>query len=60
MFGMATSVKSALTRLMATVDCLIHFEATVNGPRLMVVGSLLSTQRFSLAIIFAGRLSGTF
>jgi len=29
-------------------------------PRLMAVGSLLSTQRFSLAIIFAGRLSGTF
>jgi len=28
---MATSVKSALTRFMATVDCLIHFEATVNA-----------------------------
>jgi len=29
---MATSVKSALTRFMATADCLIHFEATVNAP----------------------------
>jgi len=29
---MATSVKSALTRCMATADCLIHFEATVNAP----------------------------
>jgi len=29
---MATSVKSALTRFMATPDCLIHFEATVNAP----------------------------
>jgi len=29
---MATSVKFALTRFMATVDCLIHFEATVNAP----------------------------
>jgi len=29
---MATYVKSALTRIMATDDCLIHFEATVNAP----------------------------
>jgi len=28
---MATSVKSALIRFMATADCLIHFEATVNA-----------------------------
>jgi len=29
---MATSEKFALARFMATADCLIHFEATVNTP----------------------------
>jgi len=29
---MATSAKSALSRFMATADCVIHFEATMNAP----------------------------